>query len=177
MANQDVAACTFKLKNGGANAPQTGRDVNKEIKNLKGFEVYNVFHGITSSTDAATGQRTGQRQHKLLELVGPAAPYYAQLAMAVCTGDQVDELKLTTFVTSQGEGKRVPAIEITLTMATVAYVTLGEAPCEAGNAKKAGQFGKRMMVRMGFAYDKISGVFYDMDGKEKKEFADSWTGA
>ena len=129
---------------------------------------------ITSPRDVASGQASGRRQYKPLQItkrIGPSSPQFVQ---AVTTNEVLQTVTLD-FVKTNANGEEIVFYSIKLTNASVASVrqhTASDASGGATSAKHTGaDGGADQLEDIAFTFQKI-----EIQNNESKTMAtDDWT--
>jgi len=90
------------------------------------MEVEDVSYAVVSPRDIATGQATGKRQHKPLQVTTPTGKHTPLLFDAVVTNETLQVTLEFFLTTASAKGSASPAFTIELTNAALAEFDLNE---------------------------------------------------
>jgi type VI secretion system secreted protein Hcp len=161
----------LKIKPSKGTEIKGGVTMKDELGSLK---VLKVSHQIVSPRDAASGQATGKRQHKPLEVTVELDQAWPRVLGALVGNEQIGEVVLTHYAIDQKSGADVKQFEMKLLGASISGYTLNhsDGSGETAGAKHTSKHDVPASVTLSFTYQKI--IWTWQNGKVTAE--DDWLG-
>jgi type VI secretion system secreted protein Hcp len=94
------------------------------------FDLWEVYHGIASPRDAATGMPSGRRVHNAVVVAGETVGGVAQLYTAIFTNENLKKVKIDFYRTNKADGTQ--KVYYTIEMKNAALTELENLQDETG---------------------------------------------